>query len=100
MRLKGWMLVALALTVSISAATAGLSWACSSMGPDKHMGVVKAIGTPEGAFTIVDAETGKPIQFVASAKLLEGVKVDDKAVVTFKLDGERLLAEKIEVRKS
>lgn len=99
MRQKGWMLGALALTVSIFAATAGLSWACSSMGPDKHMGVVKAI-TSEGAFTIVDAETGKPIQFVASTKLLEEVKVNDKAVVTFKMDGERLLAEKIEVRKS
>ncbi len=98
MRQKGWMLGALALTVTISIGTAGLSWACSSMGPDKHMGLVKAIGTSEGAFTIVDAETGKPIQFVASAKLLEGVKVNDKAVVTFKMDGDRLLAKEIVVR--
>lgn len=95
---KGWVLGALALSLAISVGAAGWSWACSSMGPDKHIGVVKAIGTPEGAFTIVDAETGKPIQFIASSKLLEGVKINDKAVVTFKMDGERLLAEKIVVR--
>lgn len=98
MRQKGWVLGALALTLAISVGSAGLGWACSSMGPDKHVGIVKAVGTPEGALVIVDAETGKPIQFIASAKLLEGVKVNDKAVVTFKMEGDRLLAEKIVVR--
>jgi hypothetical protein len=97
---KGLVLRALALSLVISVGAAGLGWACSSMGPDKHMGVVKSIDTPEGAFVIVDAETGKPIQFMASNKLLEGVKVNDKAVVTFKMEGDRLLAEKIEVGKS
>lgn len=98
MRQKGWVLGALALTLAISIGSAGLSGACSSMGPDKHVGVVKAVGTPEGAFVIVDAETGKPIQFIASAKLLEGVKVNDKAVVMFKMEGDRLLAKEIVVR--
>jgi hypothetical protein len=100
MRQKNLVLGALVLFLVISVAATGLGWACSSMGPDKHMGVVKSIDTPVGAFVIVDAETGKPIQFAASAKLLEGVKVNDKAVVTFKMEGDRLLAEKIEIRKS
>lgn len=98
MRQKSWMLGALALTIAISMGAAGFGWACSSMGPDKHMGVVKAVGTPEGALVIVDAETGKPIQFIAPAKLLEGVKVNDKAVVTFKKEGDRLLAKEILVK--
>lgn len=100
MRQKSWFLGALALTVAISMGAVGLGWACSSMGPDKHMGVVQAVGTPEGAFVIVDAETGKPIEFIASAKLLEGVKVNDKAVVTFKMEGDQLLAKEIAVKKS
>lgn len=98
MRQKGWTWGVMVLTVAISMGAAGLSWACSSMGPDKHMGVVKAVGNPEGALVIVDAETGKPIQFSASPKLLEGVKVNDKAVVTFKMEGDRLLAKEIVVK--
>jgi len=94
------MLGVLALAVGISVGAAGFGWACSSMGPDKHMGVVKTVGPAEGALVIIDAETGKPIQFTASSKLLEGVRVNDKAVVTFKMEGDRLLAEKIEVGKS
>ncbi|TAJ99979.1 MAG: hypothetical protein EPO39_16165 [Candidatus Manganitrophaceae bacterium] len=90
---------ALLLTLTISAAGAGLGWACSSMGPDKHVGVVQAINTPEGALVLVDAETGKPIRFIASAKVLEGVKVHDKAVVTFKTEGDRLLAKEIVIAK-
>ncbi|MBI3804960.1 MAG: hypothetical protein HY282_14490 [Nitrospirae bacterium] len=76
----------------------GDGWACSSMGPDKHVGVVKAINAPEGAITLIDAETGKPIQFTAPAALLKGVKVNDKAVVTFQMEGARLLAKEVVVR--
>lgn len=99
MRQKMLFLGMLALTLAVSAAGIRSSWACSSMGPDKHLGVVKAINTPEGALVLVDAETGKPIQFIAPAKLLEGIKVNDKAVVTFKMEGEKLLAKEIVLAK-
>jgi len=86
----------LAAVLTFSAGTA--AWACSSMGPDKHVGMVKAIDTKEGTLTLVDAETGKPLQFATSASVLKGVKVNDKAVVTFKTDGERLVAKDLVIR--
>ncbi len=98
MRQKKWILGALVLTLAVLVGSVGFSGACSSMGPDKHVGVVKAVDTPEGSLTLVDAETGKPIRFIASAKLLEKVKVNDKAVVTFKMEEDRLLAKEIVIR--
>jgi hypothetical protein len=80
----------------VSAGTA--VWACSNMGPDKHMGMVKAIDLKEGVLTLIDAETGKPLEFATQASLLKGVKVNDKAVVTFKSEGERLVAKELLVR--
>ncbi len=100
MRQKNLFWGSLLLALAVSVAGVGSSWACSSMGPDKHVGIVKAVNTPEGALVLVDAETGKPVQFIAPAKLLEGVKVNDKAIVTFKMDGERLVAKEIDVKKS
>jgi hypothetical protein len=73
-------------------------WACSNMGPDKHVGLVKAIDMKEGVLTLIDAETGKPLQFATAASLLKEVKVNDKAVVTFKSEGERLVAKELLVR--
>ena len=78
--------------------TGAAVWACSNMGPDKHVGMVKAIDLKEGVLTLIDAETGKPLQFATSASLLKGVKVQDKAVVTFKSEGERLVAKELVVR--
>jgi hypothetical protein len=86
----------LALFLTLSAGTA--VWACSNMGPDKHVGMVKAIDTKEGTLTLIDAETGKPLQFATSASVLKGVKVNDKALVTFKSEGERLVAKELVIR--
>lgn len=90
---------AVLILAAFFALTAGTAvWACSSMGPDKHIGMVKAIDAKEGTLTLIDAETGKPLQFATSASVLKGVKVNDKAVVTFKTDGERLVAKDLVVR--
>ena len=91
------------LTVLILALFLALStgvgvWACSNMGPNKHVGMVKAIDLKEGVLTLIDAETGKPLQFATSASLLKEVKVNDKAVVTFKSEGERLVAKELLIR--
>lgn len=96
MNQKKWMVGAMLLGLTVWAGSSA-ALACSSMGPDKHVGVVKAIDA-EGALTIIDAETGKPIRFAAPAALLKGVKVNDKAVVTFQMEGERLLAKEVVVR--
>ncbi len=86
------------LAVFFVLSTGAAVWACSNMGPDKHVGMVKAIDLKEGVLTLIDAETGKPLQFATSASLLKGVKVQDKAVVTFKSEGERLVAKELVVR--
>lgn len=98
MREKKRSAAALILAVALALSTGGVVWACSNMGPDKHVGMVKAIDTKEGTLTLIDAETGKPLQFATSASLLKGVKVNDKAVVTFKSEGAHLITKELVVR--
>lgn len=93
--MKKWAIFLAFLGISAAAQAA---WACSNMGPDKHMGVVQAVDAQGGAFTLVDAETGKPLRFVTSAEQLKKVKANDKAVITFKTEGEKLVAKEIMVR--
>ncbi len=45
--------------------------ACSAAGPGKHVGQVSAVDAKAGTFTIMDAETGKPIVFAASSGLIK-----------------------------
>ena len=57
--------------------------ACSNLGPGKHMGVVKMIDSVKGAFTLVDAETRRPVRFMIGEDLLKTVKINDTIVVTY-----------------
>ncbi|NOY71733.1 MAG: hypothetical protein GXP14_05055 [Gammaproteobacteria bacterium] len=43
-------------------------YACESAGTNVHVGEVTAISA--GTFTLLDAETGSPIEFTASSELL------------------------------
>ncbi|HEY5599424.1 MAG TPA: hypothetical protein VIK48_01925 [Candidatus Manganitrophaceae bacterium] len=95
MFVRGWIVWVGALLLGVSAFF-GSAGACSSMGSDKHMGVVKEIDARQGVLTIIDAETGKPIRFTAAERLLKGIKINDKAVVTFKTEGDRLVAKALE----
>lgn len=70
--------------------------ACSSLGPDKHVGLVKEVQIEKGILMLIDAESGKPIAFSASPDLLQKVNAQEKAIVTFKMDGAKMVAQKIE----
>jgi len=49
------------------------SYACDSAGPNVHVGKITAVDSDTSTFTLLDAETGSPIKFAASSKLLLGL---------------------------
>lgn len=72
-------------------------WACSNMGPGKHMGVVRTSDPVKGVLVIIDAESQRPIQFATSGELLRKVQTDDTVIVTFTTQEDQLIAKKIVV---
>lgn len=93
-----WIMGGAALALAMGAAQPPAALACSNLGPDKHVGVVQAVDRKSGTFTIVDAETQMAMAFQAKPKTLTGLKVGDRLVVRFTVNGKRMSAE--EVRRS
>jgi len=70
--------------------------ACSVAGPNKHVGHVTAVNVGAGTFTIMDAETRKPIVFKASADILKDVaKARGSVLVSYVQSDGRLVAKDI-----
>ncbi len=70
--------------------------ACSVAGPDKHVGPVIAVNARAGTFTIMDAETQKPIVFAASADILKDVeKAKGSVLVSYIQSNGRLVAKDV-----
>jgi len=80
----------------LSAAVPGL-WACSGLGPGKHMGVVRTSDSIKGVLVIIDAESQRPIRFLTSGELLRKVHTDDTVIVTFTSQEDQLIADEIVV---
>lgn len=93
-----WVIGGAALALAMAVAMPLAAQACSNLGPDKHVGVVQAVDRKAGTFTIVDAETKMAMAFQAKPKTLTGLKVGDRLVVRFTVNGKRMSAE--EVRRS
>ncbi|MFQ5779574.1 MAG: hypothetical protein ACE5HN_02155 [Nitrospiria bacterium] len=93
---KRWAKWVIIIALGIFAA-APISWACSNLGPGKHMGVIRSIDPIGGVLVLIDAETRKPIRFLTSDDLLKTVKVNDTVVVVFKNEKGRLVARDIVV---
>lgn len=66
--------------VSIGAAPV---FACDSLGDNQHMGKIVSIDHPGNTFVILDAESQKPIRFIASKPLLIPLAVDDMVQVGY-----------------
>jgi hypothetical protein len=49
--------------------TSTTAWACSAVGPNKHVGMLLNIDKPGQSFTVLDAETNRPITFLADEAL-------------------------------
>jgi len=70
--------------------------ACSVAGPNKHVGQITAVDAKAGTFTILDAETRKPIVFTASAGLIkEAARAKGSVMVSYKQSNGVLLARDI-----
>ena len=70
--------------------------ACKAMGTNKHVGVIQSINQDAKTFSIIDAETGKRMDFDASSEIIEKIKVELRVIVTFRMKGEVLIAEAVE----
>jgi len=70
--------------------------ACSVAGPNKHVGQVTAVNTKTKTFTIMDAETRKPIVFSASADILRDAgKAMGSVMVSYEQSEGQLVAKDI-----
>jgi hypothetical protein len=63
-----------ALMGALLAAGSAAAWACKAAGPDTHVGMLKSVDSAAGTFTIIDAETRGPIQFLADEAMLKQLK--------------------------
>jgi hypothetical protein len=82
------------LVVVISAVVVP-SWACDAMGPNRHVGVVIKIEPNAGTFTIIDAQTEKPITFMAQRHILDKLALNREFIVTFRMKGSHMRAEAV-----
>src|SRR5262249_50589930 len=69
--------ILLLFLAALASFNAPSSFACEAAGANTHIGVVTVVDLPRRTFTLKDAETAKPIVFVATTEQLKGVKVDD-----------------------
>lgn len=73
----------------------GTAFACSSMGPNTHVGTITSIDAEAKTFTIQDAETNKPITFSADNKImleLAGINNHQVIVGYAEMDGKLIAA--------
>jgi len=58
-------------------------WACDAAGPNTHVGVVKQLDAKSKRLTIEDAQTGKPMVFVAESTQLAALNIGDQIAVKY-----------------
>jgi hypothetical protein len=75
----------------------GAAWACSAAGDSTHIGMLTAVDVQAKSFTIIDAETSRPITFLSDDALLRDLKGAKGLIqVLYEEDGDKLRA--IDVR--
>jgi len=82
-------ILATAVLMSVSAT----GWACKMAGDHKHVGVVTKVDQVAGTFTIIDAETNKPIVFSADRKMLSNAEhAQGQVMVSYENRAKQLVA--------
>ena len=82
--------------VMVSVGMAGTLWACAGAGPFKHIGGVTFIDAKAKTFTIRDAETDQLMTFKASGKVLEGLKIKNRVLVSYKEENGKMIATEVQ----
>ncbi len=73
------------------------AWACSAVGPNKHVGMLLNIDKPGQSFTVLDAETNRPITFLADEALLTRLTgAKGQILVDFEAEGSKLRATSVQ----
>ncbi|MEJ2552764.1 MAG: hypothetical protein P8079_01820 [Gammaproteobacteria bacterium] len=68
-------------------------WACKMAGDHKHVGMVTKVDPVAGTFTIIDAETNKPIVFSADRKVLSNAEhAQGQVMVSYENRAKQLVA--------
>ena len=97
-RIKLYLAVVLAVIFLGISVGVSSTLACSSLAPGTHLGRVLMVDPVMGTFTLIDAETREAIRFVASAELLEMIKMDDTIIMTYEKENGRLVAKGIVIQ--
>jgi len=72
-------------------------WACSAVGANKHVGKLLCVDAAANSFTVLDAETIRPITFLADQNILSRLAGHEgQVLVEFEAEGTNLRA--IDVR--
>ncbi len=78
----------------------GPLFACSSLGPEKHMGIVTFVNPEKGTMSLIDAESQKAMAFVGESDVLNKINVNDTIVVTFEEQKTGLVAKAVVVHRA
>jgi hypothetical protein len=92
-QLSIWIAVGL---ISVTAVAAGPAWACKAAGPNTHVGVITQLNAKERQFTITDAETGKPMNFIADSTQMAALNVGDQVTVKYEKRDGTMVAKRID----
>ena len=82
--------------ISVMAVMAGPAWACKAAGPNTHVGVITQLNAKERQFTMTDAETGKPMIFIADSAQMAALNVGDQISVKYEKRDGTMVAKRIE----
>jgi hypothetical protein len=88
-----WTVIGL---ISVMVVMAGPAWACKAAGPNTHVGVITQLNAKERQFTITDAETGKPMIFVADSKQMAALNMGDQIAVSYEDHNGTMVAKRIQ----
>jgi hypothetical protein len=72
-----------------------LSLACSSMGPNTHVGIIQGVDAKGRTVTLIDSETGKALTFSASEAQLSSLRPNERILIKFRVEGEKMVAKEI-----
>ncbi len=57
--------------------------ACSTAGPNTHVGTVVSVDKIAGTFTIIDAQSGNPVTLTADVSILEQAEGPTQVIVRY-----------------
>jgi hypothetical protein len=89
-------LISMVTLIGVITVMAGPAWACKGAGPNTHVGVITQLNAKDRQFTITDAESGKPMKFIADSKQMAALNMGDQIAVTYEDHNGTMVAKRIQ----